>query len=292
MNSSSLAWNEERARRRAALAWRRVESFSIPVIREGPGLYELMTVTNALRKQIVKSPDSVALRQLAIDSGMKSLLPMALFSSKMDHNRCRGSENDPSGLEAQSNPLPLFQYKAQNQEEQKSMSGMLEASDEKEAKERLRSQGLLLLSFGVKEKISERQNLRGELQATFTDQLAQLVNAGVPLYESLVTLEEQYRGENCHRVILSLSEEIKRGATLSSAMARFPSSFDSLYLAMIRAGESSGAFGLVLERLAELLRAKFRLKKQITTAMIYPAILGGFCLVVISVLVGFRCPFH
>lgn len=71
-------------------------------------------------------------------------------------------------------------------------------------------------------------------------QLSQLLNAGVPLYESLIALEEQYRGEVCHRVILSLCEQIKAGQSLSQAMAIFPESFDKLYRAMVSAGESVG----------------------------------------------------
>lgn len=135
-----------------------------------------------------------------------------------------------------------------------------------------------------------KENLKGEQLATFTLQLSQLVGAGVPIYESLVALEEQYRNEPFDRIILAICEKIKAGMPLSQAMNEFPNTFDRLYCSMITAGESSGALEVVLERLSELLIKQDKLKKSIMTAMIYPSILGGFALVVIAMLLGFVIP--
>ena len=73
---------------------------------------------------------------------------------------------------------------------------------------------------------------------TFTMQLSQLVGAGVPLYQSLVALEEQYRSEPYHRVLLSLCEQIKAGTSLSEAMGGYPGSFNN-YTVHDPAGESA-----------------------------------------------------
>lgn len=172
----------------------------------------------------------------------------------------------------------------------KKRSGMIEAQNDREAKDKLREQGLLITSLGVKKKINARQNLKGDHLMAFTVQLSQLVNAGIPLYESLIALEEQARGEKFHRIVLSLTEQIKAGLPLSAAMAQYPDSFDKLYCAMVAAGEVAGSVGPVLEKLTHLLTRQMKLKKQITTALIYPAILGGFSLVVIAVLLGFVVP--
>lgn len=185
--------------------------------------------------------------------------------------------------------MPLYQYQAiDNLGKRK--SGFIEAHNERDAKGLLREQGVMVSQISIKTSVTKKQNLKGEHLLTFTMQLAQLVSAGVPLYESLVALEEQSRSEPYHRIILSLCEQIKAGGTLSDAMGNFPDSFDKLYRAMIAAGESIGALNIVLERLSHLLSRQMKLKKQISTAMIYPAILGVFSLLIISLLLGFVVP--
>jgi len=167
---------------------------------------------------------------------------------------------------------------------------MVEAQSEKEARGRLREQGILVTKISEKTVYSSKQNLRGNTLLNFTIQLSQLVNAGIPLYESIVLLEEQSRGEPFHRVILSLGEQIKAGMSLSEAMAMFPHSFDKLYRSMVHAGETVGALNIVLEKLASYLKRQIKLKKEITTALIYPSVLGSFSLLIIALLIGFVVP--
>lgn len=185
--------------------------------------------------------------------------------------------------------MPVFQYQALDSSGKKS-SGFTEALNEKEAKGMLREQGLMVTKIAAKSQLSSKQNLRGPSLLAFTSQLALLISSGVPLYESLVTIEEQARGEKYHRVILSLAEQIKGGSSLSQAMSAFPDSFDKLYRAMIAAGESVGAIDIVLEKLGQLLTRQNKLKRQISTAMIYPSILGSFSLLIICLLLGFVVP--
>lgn len=185
--------------------------------------------------------------------------------------------------------MPLYHYQALDGTGKK-RNGIIEAHSEREAKVLLREQNLMVMQLGIKTKVSRGENLRGENLLTFTMQMSQLMSAGVPLYESLATLEAQYRNDSFHRVILSLCEKIKAGGTLSEAMSSFPGSFDKLYRAMIAAGESVGALDVVLDRLCNLLTKQVKLNSQITTAMIYPAILAAFSLLIIAVLLGFVVP--
>lgn len=185
--------------------------------------------------------------------------------------------------------MPLFQYQALDLSGKK-QNGFIEAHNEKEAKGILREQGMMVRQLAVKTRVSSAQNMKGETLLTFTVQLSQLIGAGVPLYESLVTLEEQYRNESYHRILLSLCDQIKAGKSLSDAMGNFPESFDKLYRAMIMAGEAVGALNTVLERLSHLLTRQNKLKKQLATAMIYPAVLGSFSFLIIILLLGFVVP--
>lgn len=185
--------------------------------------------------------------------------------------------------------MPVYSYQALDSLGKK-RKGNIEAHNEREAKEILREQGAMVTQLIARSASSSKQNLKGEHLVAFTIQLAQLVNAGVPLYESLIVLEEQYRQEAFHRIILSLCEQIKSGSSLSAAMAAYPKSFDRLYRAMITAGESSGALDTILDKLSQLLSKQIKLKKQISTAMIYPGILASFSFVVILMLLGFVVP--
>jgi len=178
----------------------------------------------------------------------------------------------------------------------KKKSGTIDAEGMTEAKEKLRSQKILILSLeekgdGNKKFLFRRKvQIAGEHLITFTTQLSQLLIAGMPLYESLLSLEEQYRHESFHSIILFLCEQIKKGTSLSQAMRQFPESFSQLYCSMIAAGESVGALDTTLEKLASLLAKQRRLKKQLTTALIYPILLFLFSFVVCFLLLTFVIP--
>lgn len=185
--------------------------------------------------------------------------------------------------------MPLYQYQHVDPQGKK-RSSVIEAQNEKEAKNKLREQGLLVTTIVLKDRVAKKQNLKGDHLLAFTVQLSQLVNAGVPLYQSLTAIEEQVRGEPFHSIILSLCEQIRTGISLSSAMSNYPASFDRLYSGMVAAGEAVGALGPVLDKLSYFLERQMKLKKQIITAMIYPVILGSFSLLIIGVLLGFVVP--
>jgi general secretion pathway protein F/type IV pilus assembly protein PilC len=135
-----------------------------------------------------------------------------------------------------------------------------------------------------------KARLKGDSLLTFTLQLSQLVNAGIPLYDALMVLEDQYQGESVHPTILSLAEKVKSGRSLSEAMADHPDSFDKLYQSMVTAGEASGALDIVLERLRTFLAKQIALQRQIITALIYPSVLASFSLLMILMLLGFVVP--
>lgn len=185
--------------------------------------------------------------------------------------------------------MPMYSYQAVEVNGKK-RNGFIEAHSERDAKGILREQGVMVSRIAEKTKVSSKQNLSGQTLMTFTIQLSQLVGAGVPLYESLAALEEQYRGDNIHQIVLSLCEQIKAGSSLSEAMSHYPDSFDKLYRSMITAGESIGALDVVLERLSYLLGRQMKLRGQIKTAMIYPCILASFSLMIIILLLSFVVP--
>lgn len=185
--------------------------------------------------------------------------------------------------------MPVFHYQSID-ERGKKRKGFIEAVNELEAKQKLREQGVLVTSLGTSAGKRGKQKLNGEQLLTFTAMFSQLIGSGIPLYESLLAIEEQVRNEPYHRIILSLTEQVKAGTTLSDAMRQFPESFSSLYTSMIGAGEAAGALEIVSKRLSQFLTKQQRLKKQIANALIYPGILASFALLVVALLMGFVIP--
>ncbi len=183
----------------------------------------------------------------------------------------------------------IYQYKAFTKEG-KATKGTIEAINVKEAKDKLRELQLIVSSLEPQKKGSKRLHLTKETLLIFTSQLAQLLAAQIPLYESLVALEEQARQEPYHPIILGLTERIKRGSSLSQAMTDFPESFSPLYRALISAGEAVGNLELALNRLNNFLVHDNTIRKQLTSALIYPALLSGLLVVAVTVLVGFVIP--
>lgn len=185
--------------------------------------------------------------------------------------------------------MPIYSYQAIDKSGKK-RKGLIEAGSEGEAKSKLRQQGAMVSKLTISSSSRSKENLKGDQLLNFTIQLSNLVGAGVPIYESLLALEEQYRGEPFDRVLLSICEKIKSGTPLSEAMAEYPNSFNHLYCSMIAAGESAGALDVVLEKLGELLAKQNKLRGDIIGALIYPAILMTFSLLVISLLLGYVVP--
>ena len=184
----------------------------------------------------------------------------------------------------------LFEYRYIDAKGRKRKSH-IEALHEEEAKEKLRAQKTVVIALSKSHSKKKRGGqLRKEALITFTTQLSSLLIAGMPLYESLVSLEEQYRQEAFHPILLTLCERIKGGASLSEAMSQFPGSFSRLYCSMIAAGESVGRLEHSLEKLATLLARQNAIKKQILTALLYPAVLFSFSLVVMMMLLTFVIP--
>lgn len=168
------------------------------------------------------------------------------------------------------------------------MIGVIDADSFALAKERIQRQQMLLIDLaeqGEKEVVLGR-----ELLLAFTRELAQLLQAGLPLYESLLTIEEKYRGHKCHALFLDLCDRLKSGGSLSSSLVRYPKSFDAIYLALVRAGEEGGSLDRIFAELSNLITKRERLRKMLVTTLTYPTMLMIFCLLVTGGLMFFVVP--
>jgi general secretion pathway protein F len=190
--------------------------------------------------------------------------------------------------------MGLFLYKAIDGRGKK-LTGKIQAESYEEAKRELISKGISLvkltpLSFFSDFFKKKQAELTPSSRILLTTQLAGLLSAGLPIYESLVSLEEQYKSEKFHHILVQLGSQIREGNSLSQAMAQYPKSFPPLYISMVHAGEQVGLLGQTLEKLAHLLQKQEKMKKQLLTAMLYPSILTIFSLGLVLLLLVFVVP--
>lgn len=177
--------------------------------------------------------------------------------------------------------MPVFAYKALSQAG-KPVEGLREADSPKSLRTALRRDGLFLTEVVGEQKVQAaspevnvRRWLGGRIKsddvAIMTRQLAVLVGAGIPLVECLSALVEQVEHERLKRVVSAVKQAVNEGISLADAMAAHPKAFSSLYVNMIRAGESSGALDVVLVRLADFTESQARLRAKILGTLTYPA---------------------
>ena len=118
----------------------------------------------------------------------------------------------------------------------------------------------------------------------FTYQLATLVNAHVPLPRALEVTLGQIQNPALHRIVSQVKYDVEHGATFHDALTQHPKVFSDLYVNMVRAGESGGVLGLVLERLAEFAERQRLLKNDVVSALFYPVILLTLSVSAVAVL--------
>ncbi len=120
----------------------------------------------------------------------------------------------------------------------------------------------------------------------FTKQFAVLLKSGVPLYQSLELLSEQFEGK-LRSIIISLKDGIKEGKSLADGLATYPKTFSKIYIQLVRAGEATGKLETILERLTQYLERQEEISKKVSGALFYPMVqIGVIVLVVILIMVA------
>lgn len=177
--------------------------------------------------------------------------------------------------------------------------GDIEAATEADARVQLRKRGLEVVTItrtGAGSRVSARKasffaprvNAR-DLQI-FTRQFATLINAGIPVVDSLKILSEGLRTGLLKDSSAHVKTQIETGRRLAESMAQRPEVFDKLYCNMIQAGEEAGILDSILNRLAIYLEKSQKIKGQIKGALVYPAVIVFVALVIVLGIVIFIIP--
>lgn len=176
-------------------------------------------------------------------------------------------------------------------------AGEIEAESKAQVSEQLRQKGLIVLDVSEKanplkiEDIMRRwKSVDMRELAVFSRQFATLVASGMPMLRTLSTLEEQSKDEEIKEAVGAMRADVEAGSTLEQAMERHPRVFDRLFRAMVRSGEQSGRLEESLDRIAFQVEKSDALRRQVKSAMMYPALVFGFAIVVLVAIVMFVIP--
>lgn len=172
-----------------------------------------------------------------------------------------------------------FNYTAKDLSSNKVVKSTVKADSERAAAKLLMAQGLTPLeiveqsqSGGFLKKLSNKVPTKERI--VFTRQLATLINAGLPLTQSLRTVQEQTKHKRLQAIAQDIIASIEGGSSLSASFEKHPDVFDGVYIALVSAGEASGTLDKALERIADQQEKDAEIMGKVKGAMVYPAIVS------------------
>lgn len=173
--------------------------------------------------------------------------------------------------------------------------GEVDAESKQAVAEQLKERGLVVVDIAAKYRSKELNielfaRVNAKDLAVASRQLATMVTSGMSIMRALQVLESQTNSKMLRETIASVRRDVEAGLLLSDAMGRHPKVFGPLYVAMVRAGETGGVLEECLMRVADQLEKDAALRRQVRSAMVYPALVITFAIGVLLALVAFLIP--
>jgi type IV pilus assembly protein PilC len=190
--------------------------------------------------------------------------------------------------------MPIFIYKARNRSG-KTIRGDLDAPSLDTAEKIIKRKGYSDIRVKPKPRdLLEGTFLEGGVTSrdmmVFSRQFSTLINAGVPILQSLQVMCQQTENGKLRRKLYQITNDIEGGASLYESMNKHKDVFDDLYVNMVDAGETGGVLDLVLERLARYIEKAAKLKSRVKSAMIYPGVIMAVSVIVVAIILVFVIP--
>jgi type IV pilus assembly protein PilC len=133
-------------------------------------------------------------------------------------------------------------------------------------------------------KLGGRKKVKAKDLSIFTRQFSVMIDAGLPLVQCLEILAQQQENKYFQSILYQVRQDVEEGSTLAAAMARHTKVFDQLYANMVEAGETGGILDLILQRLSTFIEKIVKLKRDVVSAMIYPAAVVLLAVVAVAVI--------
>lgn len=173
--------------------------------------------------------------------------------------------------------MAKFKYIAKD-ENATTVTGKVTAESKELVIKELRKRSLIIISveedrgFSLKDFSVGEEKVKSEDLVIFTRQLSTMIDAGIPILQSLEALEEQVTQKYFKSVISAVREDVSVGNSLSASFAKHTRVFDSLFISMVKAGETGGALSALLDRIAGYMEKALKLRNKVKSAMVYPAV--------------------
>jgi type IV pilus assembly protein PilC len=173
--------------------------------------------------------------------------------------------------------------------------GEVEADSKQAVADQLKARGMIVLEIADKHasrqiELAFMQRVKAQDLAVFSRQLSTMISSGMSILRALYVLEEQTESKFLKDTIIAVRKDVEAGLSLSDAMGRHPKVFNTLFVAMTRAGEAGGVLEGSLLRVANQLEKDASLRRQIRSAMIYPIMVITFAVGIMMALVAFLVP--
>lgn len=181
--------------------------------------------------------------------------------------------------------MPTFQYRAKDGAQ--NIDGTIEAQTRDEAVEKIHQKGYVPVRVeecSFKVEVQEAKSavplkgrstkIKSKDVTIFSRQLASLIKSGVPILRGLKIINDQSDNPAFQRVLNDIQARVTEGKALSEALTQYPKTFSSLYVAMVRSGETGGTLQEILVRIADYRQKQEQMLSQVRTALAYPAIMA------------------
>lgn len=174
--------------------------------------------------------------------------------------------------------------------------GEMEGPNEAAIRIHLRQQNIIPTKISTKAKEIKislpflKPKVKQRAIGIFTRQLATMIDAGLPLVQSLEILASQQENKTFKGIIRQIREDVEGGSTFAGALKKHPATFNELYTNLVVAGEEGGILDNILVRLANYIEKAEALKKKVKSALIYPSTIVGVAVIVVMILMIFVIP--
>jgi type IV pilus assembly protein PilC len=189
--------------------------------------------------------------------------------------------------------MAMYEYTAKNATSGQILKGQLDVPSKDEVINYLRKNRMILVSVREAPKsfnISFGGGIKTRDVVIFTRQFSTMINAGLPLVQSLNILAQQTENKSLQTVTKAVVYDVEAGNTLADALDKHPKAFTKLYVNMVAAGEAGGILDTILMRLATFLEKNDALVRKVKGAMVYPAVIISVAVIAIAVLLIFVIP--
>lgn len=189
--------------------------------------------------------------------------------------------------------MPMFEYTAKNVQSGQLVKGTLDVPSRDDVIAHIRKNRMTLVSVREAPRainISFGGGITTRDVVIFTRQFATMINAGLPLVQSLNILAQQTENKKLAEVTKAVVYDVEAGNTLADALGKHPKAFSDLYTNMVAAGEAGGILDTILNRLASFLEKNDAIVRKVKGAMVYPAVIISVAVLAIAILLIFVIP--